>query len=217
MNLDEMKSRWREQQLALADRQFDDLLANVRSQAEQFEAKILRRDRIEAGAALFVAAFFAMSLWKLDMPPVMAVGIVICMVAALQVSWTLRWTRLRDPQPAPDAPLVEFTRMTLTRLDRQIVMLRNVTWWYTLPLLSGVAVALGGILWGIPELPVATSAIFSIAFLLCLILAGFIVYRINQTALNRELLPRRRQLQELLQALNESDEAPMPSDAQDRE
>lgn len=90
--------------------------------------------------------------------------------------------------------MLEFSSAEMARLDRQIRLLRNVFWWYSAPLLVGIAVFLGGVLWGVPDLPGLTSFGFHAGFFLCLALVANIIHRANQRTVNSELLPLREQL-----------------------
>ena len=59
------------------------------------------------------------------------------MLWSLFIIWKLHRTRMIQ-RPAPlDAPVQEFCRIELDRLDRQIQLLRSVLWWYIAPLHGG--------------------------------------------------------------------------------
>ena len=53
-------------------------------------------------------------------------------------------TRTIQRPASPDAPVREFCRIELGRLDRQIQLLRGVLWWYIAPCVVGVNVMFVG-------------------------------------------------------------------------
>jgi hypothetical protein len=207
MNLDDMRERWREHHGKWADQHFDPLAAEVVGRAERFEDQIVRRDWIETAAALLVVGFFAMALRNLEMTRLMVAGVLLIIVGAVEIVIVLFWTRLRDLPPRPDSSLAEFSQAELVRLDRQIYLLRKVTWWYTGPLLAGVALFLFGVLWSLPALPPLLWFSFVAAFSLCLLAVAYIIHRINHRAVVTELLPLRDQIAAFRESL-----ASLPAD-----
>ena len=203
MNLDGLKQHWLRKNQRLAEQRFDDMLRNIVGRADRLERTILRRDRIESTAALLVLGAFACALWRLPFPRMAQAGILIIMAGCIEIIVVMRWVRTKDELPPSDAPLVDFSRAELTRVNRQIKLLQTVNWWYSGPILLGVGVFFGGLLWSEIGLPVATAGLFSCGFALCLLLAGLIIYRINQRAVESELIPLRDELAELVNAFEE--------------
>jgi hypothetical protein len=211
MNLDDMRERWREHHGKWADQHFDALAGDVVARAGRFEDQILRRDWIETAAALLVIGFFAMALRNMEMTPLMVAGVVLIIVGAVEIVVVLFWTRLRDLPPQPDSSLAEFSQAELIRLDRQIYLLRHVTWWYTGPLLAGVALFLFGVLWSLPAMPPFLWFSFPATFGVCLLAVAYIIHRINRRAVVTELLPLREQIVTFRESLES-----LPTDAEEQ-
>jgi hypothetical protein len=210
MNLDDMREGWRQHHGKWADQHFDALAADVVARAGRFENQIMRRDWMETAAALFVILFFGVALSSMGMTRLMVAGVALILFGAVEIVVVLFWARLRDLPPQPDSSLAEFSQAELVRLDRQIYLLRNVTWWYTGPLLAGVALFLFGVLWSLPAMPPVTWFSFLAAFGACLLAGGFIVYRINRRAVVTELLPLREQIIAFRESLASSAEVKQP-------
>jgi hypothetical protein len=115
----------------------------------------------------------------------------------------------------PDGTLKECAENSLAEVNHQIWLLRNVFWWYLLPPLVGFVVQ--G-LWmefflmrGVQEVLEGPKTILSsvLDFLISLWLPAVLfigVYWLNQWAVKAELLPRKREVEDLLQSINNGNE-----------
>jgi hypothetical protein len=119
--------------------------------------------------------------------------------------------RLRHPRRSPDPgePLVQCVESSLAQVDHQIWLLRNIGWWYLLPLaVPALAFVLhvgwqtrkGG--WGTALGTAMVGAVVGLTLAWA--------YRMNQVAVRDNLEPRRRELQALLEGLRDP-----PPDAQE--
>jgi hypothetical protein len=93
---------------------------------------------------------------------------------------------------------------SLQQVEHQIRLLRNVFWWYLLPLALPMLAFFGQVSWRGREMPPRWGApvFFAIgAAIVALVFTG--VYKVNQYAASAGLEPRRRELQELLASLGE--------------
>lgn len=203
MNLDDLKEPWRRRNRDLAEASLDELAAGVVTRAATFERNIWRRDWIETAAAAFVVGVFAFFALRSVYPPMARVGMVMIILGALEVVLVLHWTRRHGGQPSADLSLTEFCRQQLARVERQIRLLRCVNWWYTSPPLVGACVFFAGLLL-VEPLPWQIS--LPILAVLCglVLLIGWWVYRINQRAVVRELLPLHKELSALYASLADS-------------
>ena len=208
MNLDDMKKDWQRRSDELAGERFDRLAQQIMARSTKFEATITRRDWIEAGAAAVVLIWFGLFLRFESVPFIAALGVVIIMLGCVEIVVVLFWTRRLDARPRRDASLLEFSKAELTRVDRQIRLLRNVSWWYSTPVLVGCVVFIFGLLGSMPLSPWWMAWVFYLSFLLCFFLAGFVVHRINQRAVNNNLLPLRAEIVDSIDALLEGDTQP---------
>ena len=205
MNLDDMKTSWQDHNESLADDRFDELANDVKARTERLESGLWWRDFIETAAAALVviAIVFFLLINGRSTPSVMMAGIIISLLAAVEIVVVMQWTRRRDSRPQPDASMKEFAEAEIARLDRQITMLQRVTWWYSLPLLSGVGVTLYGALLLAPQMPWLNWWGFVLAFAICLVWATNAIYRANKHAVQTELLPIRDQLATELKGLSD--------------
>ena len=190
MNVDKLKRSWRERNDQLAGEDVDQLLGRLRTRSSWFETKIARRDFREHAAAIFVLLFFGASFFSL--PTMMAqVGCGIIMAGSLAIMCTLIWSRRGKPL-MHQLSMIEFAKEQLLRVDRQIWLLRNVTWWYTGPLMLGIFVFVLGI---------GPANNFVLAYLAGCVLFGWFVHWLNQQAVKNELTPYRKELLSTLEQL----------------
>src|SRR5207247_6551487 len=96
-------------------------------------------------------------------------------------------------QPSePGEPMLDCVKVSLTQVEHQIWLLRNVFWWYLLPYTIAILSFFAQNAWlkhsGI--WPITLALVPFVLFLL--VLYGF-VYYLNQRAVRRELDPRREE------------------------
>lgn len=198
MNLNDQRPGSGDDHIGTAER-VATLATEVRERCAGFEVELVRRDWIEALAAVFVVAFCAMFL-RLEKPtPLMTLGVVIVMLGAVEIVAVMFWTRRRDPRPRPDSSMFEFSTAEVTRLDRQIGLLRCAFWWYSAPVLLGVATFLCGVLRIVPNLSGPIWVALHAAFLLCLVWVAMMLQRVHQRHVDCELVPLRDQIAEFQQ------------------
>jgi hypothetical protein len=213
MNLDEFERAWKSQGGAALNA--DQLAEALRKHDQSFNRMIYLRDAREIGVALVL-----IPIW-------VAMGLGIPLIGALS-PWTwwleipaLIWVagfmyvdrkRQQRGAPAAGAPLRTTMAYSLDQVEHQIWLLRNILWWYLLPL--GIPIALFFVqvnmqieekspvpFWltlfnaGIP-LGAALPVVFLIA------LYGFI-YWLNQYAVRKQLDPMRQHLQAALDGLTD--------------
>ena len=111
--------------------------------------------------------------------------------------------RQRKRQPSQDQPLVEFIEKSIAQNDHQIWLLRNIMWWYLLPLGISMLIFLGSCLFSLLQDGLATSIDYwALAFIIAIASAAIMffwwIYSLNQRAVKRELLPRKKALKDLL-------------------
>ena len=112
-------------------------------------------------------------------------------------------------QPSePGEPLLDCVKVSLTQVEHQIWLLRNVFWWYLLPFTIAILAFFAQFAWLNHSgfWPITLALVPFVLFLLGLY--GF-VYYLNQRAVRRELEPRRQELLTLLASLgDETDRRP---------
>ncbi len=200
MNLDDCKLAWKQRHEELAQESLDRIRSDVVGRAARLEAAIKRRDLIEVVAAVLVLLALGLFLGqsRVPMPTLLTVGAVIIMLAAIEVVAVMHWTRRREPRLNFDLPLLDFYAAEVRRLDRQIQLSKNVTWWYSGPILVGACVLIFGVLSAVPELPVAVFFGFLAAFYACFVAIAIIISRGSRRAAAKDLVPLRDELLELM-------------------
>lgn len=197
MTLDELDTQWRatNEAAATAERR-EQLIAATRLRVQRFWGQIFRRDLRETIAAVFVVGFFGRYLLAAD--PVVRTSAWWLVYWGLSVVYKMYRARTIQ-KPAPlDAPVREFCRVELGRLDRQIQLLGSVLWWYIAPCMIGVnAFFIGHTGLGIASLGYGVATL----------LLAWWLYRANMKAVAEELVPRRDELASLLSQLDEDDAA----------
>ena len=177
----------------------DVLIREVRRNQQGFRATIFWRDFREIFAALFVVvgnSLFVVFRGIHANWPWLLLG-----VGALWVAGYILFDRWRQRRNAPhyEGALIPHIEQSLKDVEHQICLLRNVFWWYLLPLASGglipmvyfLAIGLprelrGAFLWSFLGLFVGTTGTFIAVF--------YGIYLLNQYAVRRVLEPRRQEL-----------------------
>lgn len=201
MNLEEYESQWRAHDHGGQPPEDTSLILNqVRMQHRDFERKLVQRDISEVAAAVLVAGFFgAQGFWLRSWPMLLCAAGGVFVGAFFIIDRVIQSGR----RPKVEDTTISYLTASLAQVKHQIWLLRNVFWWYLLPLVPGLAVFLGLSIWdarrqGIGEqvVALAVAAICAAAF--------WVVFRINQREVRNSLEPQRQELEAMLQRL-ESD------------
>ncbi len=200
MNFDELQKAWQSQNAgAKVTIDPDVLLKEVRHNQHHFRAAIFWRDVREVGVAAIMAGLFLHwairdrkgSLYLLSLG---CLGVGLFMLVD-------RW-RQRKRRPVTNNPLRACIEASLLQVNHQIWLLKNVLWWYLLPIMAGLAVAIGSQTWEMRN----DGARVLISLAGCTLFIGAVcwgVYWLNQFAVRKGLEPRRRELEALLASLRE--------------
>lgn len=196
MSLDKYQQAWKAKALqheVIFDTEA--LTKEVQRSQEAFRAMILRRDVREVGTSLvMIPIWFVMGIsmslpwtWYLTVP------------AMLWIAAFMLVDRRRHPQrPSdPGEPLLLYVKESLTQVEHQIWLLRNVFWWYLLPPSISLMAFFVHTSWNV------TGSWWG-----CLLVSGFFgvfllvlyggIYWLNQWAVRKQLEPRRNDLQKLI-------------------
>lgn len=178
----------------------DVLLKEVQRSRQGFRSMILFRDIREAGIAMvMIPLWFVLGImtsqpwsWYLTVP------------ALLWIAGFTIVDRLRHPKdPTSGAALMDSVKGSLSEVEHQIWLLRNVFWWYLLPCTISILFYFAHTAWltsgGNWLIAVGIATPF---FAFLIVLYGFIYY-INQYAVRTQLEPRRQELLNLLDSLND--------------
>jgi len=181
----------------------DLLVKEVRRNQQQFACTILARDIREVGVALIlIPVWLYLGSW-LSLPWTWYLTIpgLIWIAAFMLVD------RRRHSQrpPEPDGPLREQITYSLAQVEHQIWLLRNVLWWYILPIAVPCLAFFVQNAWesyvrGREFVDFVPPFLFSAT--VCGGIMAF-VYWLNQKAVRSGLEPRRKELETLLSSLGD--------------
>jgi hypothetical protein len=189
------------------------LLREVMRNKKLFESIILSRDIREVAAGilgiLFCLGFTVFFFYK---------GLnVVAWVLAISILFDL-WVVMffiadrifqRKKRPSRGESLTVCVEDSLTQVNHQIWLLKNMLWWYLLPPGIGMTAFFVTVYWQIRA--VGESAIIQLFINLALVTLVFWgAYWLNQYAVRKELIPRKKELEAMLKNLANGDNA-MPS------
>lgn len=177
----------------------DLLLKQLQRNQREFRATIFWRDFREiaiAGLLLPVWIYLGVRLalpwtWYLTVP-------VLVWMAGFMLVYRMRH---RQKPGQPDEPLVQCVERSLTEVDDQIWLLRNVFWWYLLPPGISIQAFLVQTIW--LRFEVWFDAVgFAFVFAVFNAVYAFL-YWVNQYAVRSQLEPRRQELLTLRASLRD--------------
>ena len=199
---DELKQAW-QSQTAAPRLTFDPalLLNEVRRNERQFAAIIFCRDMREVGVALVMVPVWMVMGIKMSLP--WTWWLVIPALLWIAGFMMMDRKRQRRKQTPPGDDLRTSIESSLAQVEHQIWLLRNVFWWYLLPLFVPMTMFVAHIAWRSGSSKVGALAGFAV---MDLIFAGifWLIYWLNQFAVRKDLEPRRDELKALLRSLDES-------------
>lgn len=198
MNFDEMQKAWQSQDsVAQVTINADALLREVRRNQRQFLATIFWRDLREIVVSVLLAVYFLYAALHGE-----GWSFYLLTFCCLEVGGFMIVDRViqRRKSPFKHDSLTGCVQSSLVQVKHQIWLLRNVFWWYLLPLLIGLTVATGAAVWQKQIGEVKTIALGGL-LLICFGLIYWGVYWLNQLAVRKQLEPRRRELEALLTEL----------------
>lgn len=206
MTFDELQKNWQEQKSGFhVSIDPDMLLKEVKRNKESFKATIFWRDVREIGISIPLFIFFSYVGLKDDTWELILVAVGFLFVAAFMTIDRISQKRKRT---TPDETLKGCVKGSLAEVKHQVWLLKNVLWWYLLPPGIGVvAISYGMVLSTIRnfrgDLLGVWVCLGVIAFF-ALIFIG--VYWLNQYAVRKVLLPRKDELEQLLNAISNSND-----------
>jgi hypothetical protein len=178
----------------------DLLVKEVRRNQRYFTAIIFWRDIREVGIALLLVPLWSFMGGWLSLPWTwyLVVPVLLWVAGYLLVD---RMRHKRRP-PEPGEPLRLHVENSLAEVEHQIRLLRNIFWWYLLPLALAILAFFGQVAWQLRSGGPAVAAIVSLIVIVALMITAG-VYRLNQDAVRSELEPRRQELLALLVSLKD--------------
>jgi small-conductance mechanosensitive channel len=202
MNFETLQQHWQQQKTCSQFKVDATLvLQEVRRNQRSFQAMIFWRDFRETAAALFATIFFAArgrdwTDWLLA-------------VAAAGVGLYLLVDRLRQRKQRPRASedLRLYVQHSLDEVRHQSWLLRNVLWWYLLPLMVPVLISIA----------VQADAVRQgVRQSLVIVLVTWLIYKLNQHAVRTQIVPREQELERLLAGISEPGDEDVLSHSSDK-
>ncbi len=202
MSLDKFQQAWKAEASQLKVTFDADLLSKqVQQSHDEFRSLIFWRDVREIGVSLLmIPIWFAMGIglslpwsWWLTVP------------ALIWVAGFMLMDRKRHPKTPsePGESLLFYAKESLSQVDHQIWLLRNVFWWYLFPFAISLSAFFINVAWN-------TTGTWWGAMLVGAPFGLFLyylyrwIYRLNQKAVRQQLAPRKEHLQRIVTNL-ESD------------
>ena len=195
MNDDELKKLWQQQPLRKPDVSSEQLISAMQKQTSQLRRTLLARDVGELVACAVVIIIFGIYYFTLSQTPLSRLGDLIVIGSSIFIAWKLVHARRSNPPAPPGATVVESLRAELNAVRAQSRLLRSVLWWYLLPLGIGIFACTWGSFGG-----GFGSLVFEIVYAIAVIALYVWIYRLNQTARAKQLLPVEAQLESLIRS-----------------
>src|SRR5262245_50403695 len=200
MNPDELKQAWQSQSPRLVTIDADLLLNEVRRNQRSFATTIYWRDLREIGVGVVLVPLLIYMGVKLRLPWTwyLAVPAVIWVAGFMLIDRI----RHKPPSHSPGQSLRQTVESSLAQVSHQIWLLRNVLWWYLLPLMMAGSLFFIQLSWQMRSGGWPVVLAMGQFITLNVVVFAF-VYWLNQRAVRAELEPRRQELAELLANLSE--------------
>jgi hypothetical protein len=200
MNFEAMQKAWQSQDAGVkVTIDADVLLKEVRRNRQQFWMTIFWRDVREVGvAAILTWLFLHWAIrdreWSLYLLSFSCFGVGLFLLVD-------RWLQHRK-RPVTNDSLRSCIEASLIQVNHQIWLLKNVFWWYLLPLAAALGISIGASIWRTRQAGFSVMMGWGV-FVLVGVLIYWGVYWLNQFAVRKVLEPRRQELETLLTSLNE--------------
>jgi len=179
----------------------EQLLSDVRRDQQAFATMIVWRDAREVGVALVMIPVWIVMGVKLALPWTWYLTIPgLVWIAAFLLVDRRRQNRKR---PEPGESLRRRVEDSLAQVEHQVWLLRNVVWWYLLPLAVPMFTFFGQVCWRIRHLggwEALAGLVLMVGFVS--VIFGFIAW-LNRFAVRATLEPKRQELEALLRSLDD--------------
>ncbi len=199
MNFEDLQRAWQSQDAgAKVTINSDVLLKEVRRNQQHFRRMIFLRDAREVVVCYAMTVYFSWqglktADWTQFLVAFSCFGVGTFMLVDRYIQ--------HGRQPAKNDSLQSCIEGSLLQVNHQIWLLRNVFWWYLLPLLAGLVISTGVFIWNSRNEGTSAMFILAFAFIFVFGLTFWFVYWLNQRAVRKQLEPRRQELETLLAGL----------------
>ena len=198
MNLDDFQKSWQSQDAGKKITIDADVLLNeVRRNQLLFRTRIFVRDMVEVSVAAVLVPIFIVAGRKISWT------LYLCAFGCLVVGAYFLIDRWRQKKNTPDlhGSLKDCAVTSLAEIGHQIWLLKNIIWWYLLPIFVPIMVFFGWVAWQVPDASITTKVLREAPNTCFIVLLYAGIYWLNQYAVKKNLEPRRRELEKLLNEL----------------
>lgn len=199
MNFEDLQKTWQNQEESRRVLIDADLLLNeVRRNQNHLSTTLFWRDFREVGAATVMIFFFTrQGLRSHDWTDFMLAAICFAVGLFILVDRLVQRKKL----PASADTLKDCIQASIAQVSHQTWLLKNVLWWYILPLSGGLLISavVADLREGLTQAQLASGLLRESVFLFLL---SWAVYSLNQGAVRKSLEPRRRELEKVLEELD---------------
>ena len=207
MNPDELKQAWQTQMSqGRLTMDADALLQEARHKERSFRRIIFWRDVREVGVAgLLAMVLLGFGITHRDWSISWCLLVLAVLLMGVAVFMVVDRLRQRRRRPSFSEPLLAWVEESLAQINHQIWLLKNVFWWYLLPPGVGMILLYGQVSWSLVE-----AGLWRLKDLwgpLGGVLVFWGIYWLNQNCVRKDLEPRHRELEALLQSLNDTNNA----------
>lgn len=202
MNFETLQQRWQQQETRSQVKVDASLvLQEVRRNHRSFETTIFWRDFREVGAAVVAAIYFVVRAqdWTNYLLAFAAAGVGIYILVDR--------LRQRKNRPSQSESLKSFVERSLLQLRHQSWLLRNVLWWYLLPLMIPVLISIA---------VQADTMRQGVRQSVVIVVVTWLIYKLNQNAVRTQIVPREQELERLLAGISEPDDEDVLSHSSDK-
>jgi Flp pilus assembly protein TadB len=205
MTFNELQKTWQKEttgpKLAIDS---DLLLREVKRNKEAFDSAIFWRDFREVGTAVILVVVFLYGAFKSGERIWVAGSFVVlaitCLFVAVFFLVDRRLQKRKDPRHSD--PLLACIESSLIKVNHQIWLLKNVFWWYLLPPGAGIALFFVVVTWNVYKVLHKSRVLLMFgANILIVALIFWGVYWLNQYVVRERLMPRKQELELLLNSL----------------
>lgn len=199
MEFDELKRTWKEQKSNTdMDYSKSEILMLINNKMLSFEKDIKSRDRLEIIACILVMILFGFTLFTTESIWKQA-GSVVIILSAAYIWYKLKRTQKEtfEDEYSPDRPMIKYLNLELQSIRKHKKMLKNVAWWYLLPMLVGVLLFTIGF---------STSLLAKVIYMAVVLLFGGFVWKLNQNAVQKKFDPMIAEITEAIEVLKSDKE-----------
>ena len=205
MDIKTVLSVWRhEDERVVISGDTDEAIKQMRGKQRRFYSSLIFSDFLEAGVAIVMGVLYII-LARISMFAGFQIVIYAGAAVYLTMAAFLILDRVRQERGWRNRSLDEEIRHYLMRVNRRISLLRNVLWWYILPCAMASAALVVPMFIvtfdGWSAAPFFMAAVFGLTIFTAAVIFVW-VYLLNQATVKNELLPRKEELERLLEDLN---------------